>query len=100
MAEYKGVALPPLRSLKMTCWACPSQWEGEFKDGRHFYGRYRFGGLTGEINGQRFYSGDIGDGLDGLMNTTDMLEHMGLEFKGSVTGTEGEILERFDDNEE
>lgn len=28
---------------RMTCAACPMQWEGKLKDGRDFYFRYRWG---------------------------------------------------------
>ena len=32
--------------LKMTCGACPSQWEGKLMDGRAIYIRYRWGELV------------------------------------------------------
>lgn len=35
-----------IKTIKKTCDACPSQWEGELEDGRNFYIRYRFGLLT------------------------------------------------------
>ena len=68
---------------EMTCFACPTQYEGKLKDGRYFYFRYRHGyaslrlgtcavaavsGVSGET-GMR-----IGDGLDGLLNNNEYRE--------------------------
>lgn len=40
--------IEPLRvkSIIRTCYACPSQWEGETEDGRKVYVRYRHGLLS------------------------------------------------------
>lgn len=41
-----------IASLKRTCIACPSQWEGVLEDGRPIYIRFRWGELSvrlGEI---------------------------------------------------
>jgi hypothetical protein len=32
---------PAMASARMTCNACPEQWEGKLVDGRWFYFRYR-----------------------------------------------------------
>ncbi len=34
---------PAILSERMTCGACPEQWEGVLVNGVHFYFRYRFG---------------------------------------------------------
>jgi hypothetical protein len=34
---------PLVATEEMTCVACPEQWEGTLRDGRHFYFRYRGG---------------------------------------------------------
>ena len=39
------IAVPVAASIRRTCCACPSQWEGMTTDGRWFYIRYRWGGL-------------------------------------------------------
>lgn len=36
-----------------TCAACPTQWEGQLHDGRHFYFRYRHGNATLAIGDTR-----------------------------------------------
>jgi hypothetical protein len=73
-------------TITQTCLACPSQWEGELDDGRFFYARYRWGGLTfstGEsldaaVMGTLVYEGDHGEGLDGWMDTETMAHLVGL----------------------
>jgi len=39
-----------VKNITQTCGACPSQWEGNLKDGRMFYARYRRGCLSIEIS--------------------------------------------------
>lgn len=34
-----------VKELEKTCEACPAQWEGITRDGRHVYVRYRYGWL-------------------------------------------------------
>jgi hypothetical protein len=74
-------------TLRKTCLACPSQWEGALDDGRAVYARFRHGNLSvgiGEtvdeavdsaMSDQALYEGEIGDGLDGFMDFK--------EFKGA-----------------
>lgn len=60
---------------EQTCSACPVQWEGQLRDGRFFYFRYRSGNATlaigptlDEVRGRMDQSRlRIGDGLDGSM---------------------------------
>jgi hypothetical protein len=73
-----------LATLTRTSLACPSQWEGTLEDGRAIYVRYRHGELSVGIgrdiddavrNGmsdQALYTADIGDRLDGFMNTEEL----------------------------
>lgn len=68
------------QSLTKTCDACPSQWEGILKDGRHIYIRYRWGNLGIGIGatalaaiGNYEYGIDVGDEFDGSMTTEEML---------------------------
>lgn len=75
-------------TLKRTCIACPSQWEGHLKDGRMFYGRYRWGWLTIEVSenptqdvmdavgGNLLLEQEIGGGFDGDMSNEDFIEKM------------------------
>ena len=38
--------MPTVLTLKKTCLACPSQWEGTVDDGRAVYARFRHGHLS------------------------------------------------------
>lgn len=40
-----------ISSERMTCTACPEQWEGELRGGLNFYFRYRHGHVTLGIGG-------------------------------------------------
>lgn len=80
--------MPTVSTLKKTCLACPSQWEGALDDGRAVYARFRHGHLTvaiGEtvegavdnaMSGQALYDGEVGDGLDGFMDFEDLKVHL------------------------
>jgi hypothetical protein len=82
------VAVPTVLTLKKTCLACPSQWEGVLDDGRAVYARFRHGHLsvgTGEtvkgavenaMSGEAVYDGEIGDGLDGFMDFEELKAHL------------------------
>lgn len=65
-----------IRELTMTCSACPSQWCGTTTDGDSVYIRYRWGGLSVDINDETVLSKDVGDGLDGVMSTRDLARHV------------------------
>ncbi len=85
-------------TLKKTCLACPSQWEGDIEDGRAVYARFRHGHLSVGIGGtvkeavgnamsdQALYEGDIGDGLDGFMDFDELKAHLRwlLEFPADL----------------
>lgn len=77
--ESKGLKL---KSLGMTCWACPSQWEGVAEDGESVYIRFRHGYLTVSkpgIEGETIYEGEHEDGGGGVMDTQSMLRYTGME---------------------
>lgn len=76
-----------VQSIVMTCGACPSQWEGQFADGRYFYARYRWGQLSvsvstesvdAAVGGEEIFAAECGDGLDGHMTTERMMEITGM----------------------
>jgi len=80
--------LPVVTSLKKTCIACPSQWEGTLDDGRVLYVRFRWGELTAGL-GERLEDAvknsrsedtllleHVGDGLDGFMKSEEMRGHL------------------------
>jgi hypothetical protein len=80
--------MPKLMTLKRTCIACPSQWEGTLENGRVIYARYRYGELSVGVgndideavrNGmsdQALYADHIGDGLDGFMDFQELKVHL------------------------
>lgn len=75
-------------NLKMTCWACPSQWEGQLLDGSYIYIRYRYGILSygigstpDEAVSSRTWSITVGDSLDGSMNLEEMLNLTGFKLQ-------------------
>ena len=75
-----------LIELKRTCYACPSQWEGQTDDNRWVYFRYRHGYLRVEIGKEgidvddnKFFDGvevifekHIGSALDGYMTFDEL----------------------------
>ena len=73
-------------TLTMTCGACPSQWEGDFLDGRTFYIRYRWGGLSVRISdnvsdnyddavgGKEILYLKHGDDMHGVLSSKEMQE--------------------------
>lgn len=87
-----------LRTLYMTCGACPSQWEGTAEDGRAIYVRYRHGYLSAGVGptmddavtagwnieppspGVLIHSEQVTDEDDGVMGTAEMLERTGLAY--------------------
>ncbi len=88
IAPVPAGGLPVVTSLKKTCTACPSQWEGTLDDGRVLYARYRWGELSvglGERiedavdNGrseEALFCEHVGDGLDGFMSFEELRAHL------------------------
>lgn len=70
-----------VESLYHTCSACPSQWQGRTKDGKHIYVRFRWGHLTigvGEtfedaVHTRELVDLDHGDGFDGCMKFEELV---------------------------
>ena len=97
IAPVPPSGLPVVTSLKKTCTACPSQWEGELEDGRMLYVRYRWGELSAGVgedigaavkNGrsEALYFEHVGDGLDGWMTFEELKGHLQglLEFPSGL----------------
>ena len=65
-----------LRSSKMTCSACPSQWDAVTEDGDEVYIRYRHGHLTVSDfpGGKNIISMPWGGAGMGVMSTEEMEE--------------------------
>lgn len=61
-----------LVTLKQTCRACPSQWEGRTTDGMDFFARYRHGGWRVDIDDVTVVSGVEGSSLDGSCSFEDL----------------------------
>ena len=73
-----------IETIRQTCWACPSQWEGKLKDGRMFYIRYRYGGLrfsvsekstnnvADAVNEETIYYEKVGADLDGVISLQEV----------------------------
>jgi hypothetical protein len=80
--------MPKVLTLRKTCLACPSQWEGALEDGRAVYARFRHGHLsvgTGETvkeavdnarSDQALYEADLGDRHDGFMDFEELKERL------------------------
>lgn len=66
--------------VECTGWACPSQWEGQTVEGTSIYIRYRWGYLRVEspfdsYEGKTLLGIQVGDDMDGVMDTLEMYEH-------------------------
>jgi hypothetical protein len=93
--------VPRVVALRMTCSACPSQWEGRFEDEQVLHAHYRWGELTVGIgddvegaidNGlseDAFYADHAGGGLDGVMSFEELKVHL----YGLVEFPEGLVVE-------
>ena len=76
-----------LTELRMTCFACPAQWEGRTADGRHVCVRYRYGALSvgfgadlnAAVEDSRNNRQQLGDGLDGYLTGEEMFAATGLQ---------------------
>lgn len=76
-----------VKEIKMTCGACPSQWEGTTDDDRRVYVRYRYGRLSVKmgppgnhdewagVRGDEIFADTLGGNLDGVL-TYDELGQM------------------------
>lgn len=65
-----------LTRIVQTCSACPSQWDAWDEAGTYYYVRYRFGRFTvtkDRVNGELLVNEVLGDRLDGMMDTDEML---------------------------
>lgn len=76
--------------IEKTCYACPAQWEGTLEDGRMFYIRYRWGGLSIEVSkkpttdiykamgsdANMIYCENLSDSLDGFLEEEELFPIM------------------------
>jgi hypothetical protein len=88
IAPVPAGGVPLVVAMKQTCSACPSQWEGEFEDGRVLYARYRGGGLSVGVGAdigaavknshseETLFFEHLGDGLDGAMAFEELKGHL------------------------
>ena len=63
-----------VRNLRMTCPACPSQWEGRTPDNQHLYIRFRWGKLQIWLEGIEIFTfqPDPQDTLRGVMSLREL----------------------------
>lgn len=90
--------MPKVLTLKKTCLACPSQWDGTLEDGRAVYARFRHGHLSVGIaetvkeavnnarSDQALCEREIGDRFDGFMDFEELKSHLRglLEFPADL----------------
>ena len=79
-----------IKHLRLTCMACPSQWEGTLTDGRTFYIRYRYGLLSFRVSPE-----PSNDASDAVMARAVFHEQIGEEFDGVISfiGVQGVLSE-------
>ncbi len=88
IAPEQTDGLPTVVTLRKTCIACPSQWDGVLEDGRAIYARYRHGALSVGVGDdhkeavrnswteQALYADYIGHGFDGFMDFEELKVHL------------------------
>ena len=79
-----------VKNYEQTCFACPSQWDIFIHDNEidnqeeYIYARYRWGHLSVTLynddypwdsGGKELLSKSIGDGLDGVLDTEELVKH-------------------------
>jgi hypothetical protein len=65
-----------IKTIKQTCFGCPSQWEGKTVDDHDIYIRYRGGYLRLDIDGKTECGMEVGDDFDGCIGLEEALTHM------------------------
>jgi hypothetical protein len=81
-AEHAEEVAPMVgMTLRKTCEACPSQWEGTLADGTPVYVRFRWGHLSVKLNPWTKDTTSIlelnqGHGMEGYMSGGELLEHL------------------------
>jgi hypothetical protein len=80
--------------IVQTCGACPSQWSGRTDNGQYLYVRYRWGFLRVELDGDTIFEQTLGDGLDGVLDFDDLVQHVGhlIDFSKAEWVTERKDL--------
>jgi hypothetical protein len=93
-----------LKNLKRTCFACPSQWEGECEDGTILYIRFRFGvldlwhapslNLLFDTPEQMILSASVGPSeASGAMTCQTMMHHVEALMTGVISWPSADNIE-------
>jgi hypothetical protein len=102
---------PVVITLKKTCAACPSQWEGKTADNRQIYYRFRWGGLTvtvsepndekeyAAVRGKEVFYAELSDGLDGVLSTNDMFAITKKKIKYELSDDNLAELQKYEDDD-
>ena len=64
-----------VKSIKKTCYACPSQWEGKTEDGKDIFIHLRNGYFYCNIDGKQIYE-STPNGFDGVMDNNEMMREL------------------------
>lgn len=98
-------------SLKKTCSACPSQWEGVTADDREIYYRFRWGYLTvtvgkigdhekyAAVQGEEVFCAELSDGLDGTLSTKDMMTITKKKIRYSLPEEDVLAIQKYEDED-
>ena len=81
-----------VNSIKQTCGACPSQWEGETDDKKYVYVRYRWGVLRVDVDSKTIYGEVHGDSLDGYLAYDELIAFTGHLFDWPEYSEVNEVL--------
>lgn len=74
-----------ITKIRMTCFGCPSQWDGYDANNVYYYFRYRWGALRvdtaptkEESRSSRttIYSQQVGAGMDGVLSYSDLRKRL------------------------
>ena len=70
-----------ITKMILTCFGCPSQWDGWDEDGAYFYFRFRHGYLRVDAHdpdgrATTIFGKEIGDGMDGIMGYEALKFHL------------------------
>jgi hypothetical protein len=75
-------------NFEQTCYACPSQWEGETETGQRLYIRYRWGYLRITLDEIEIFGQQLGDEWHGVLEQEKvlyLLNHLGYTINDTVS---------------
>lgn len=66
-----------IKTIRQTCFACPSQWDIMTEDGQYIYARFRWGYLSVKLNAftneeELLFDWESENDLDGIMSTYEL----------------------------